>query len=252
VERLGYANSADWGLYANGIAGGGNGFFNYSFGAIDGGGYKNPTRTREPDYEGQVGVNPLSWLNIGAGFYAGHLGQITETNIDYARNTATRWDALVGILKGPLRLGVEYFDARNYKVGSASTGLLSGPGGVVVASTATGTVAHDQAEGYSAWASYNFLPRWAAFGRFDRSHLSEDVDPNLVDTYYNLGIDFKPITAIDLALTFKHENVRDGTVSVGGGDAGGSYTIGGTGVAGTGAKTSGQFNEVGIYTQYVF
>jgi hypothetical protein len=252
VERLGYANSADWGLYANGVAGGGNGFFNYTFGVIDGGGYKNPTRTREPDYEGQVGVKPLSWLNIGAGFYTGHLGQITETNVDYARNTATRWDALVGILRGPLRLGAEYFDAKNYKVGSAATGVLSGPGGVVVASTATGTVAHDVAEGYSSWVSYNFLPRWAAFGRFDRSHLSEDVNPKLIDTYYNLGIDFKPIAAIDVALVFKHENVRDGTISVGGGDANGSYTIGGTGVAGTGAKTSGQFNEVGIYTQYLF
>lgn len=251
VERLGYANSADWGLYANGIAGGSNGIFNYSFGVIDGGGYKNPTRTREPDYEGQLGVKPLSWLNVGVGFDTGHLGQITETNVNYARNTATRWDALIGILQGPLRLGAEYFDAKNYKVDSASTGVLSSSG-VVVASTATGTVAHDVAEGYSSWVSYTFLPRWTAFGRFDRSHLSEDVNPNLIDTYYNLGIDFNPIKAIDLALVLKHENVRDGTISVGGGDAGGSYTIGGTGAAGTGAKTSGEFNEVGIYTQYTF
>lgn len=251
AERLGFANSADWGLYASGVAGG-SGFVNYSFGILDGGGYKNPTRTREPDYEGQVGIKPLSWLNVGAGFYTGHLGQITETNVDYPRNTATRWDALVAVYQGPLRVGGEYFEARNYKTASASTGVLSGPGGVVVASTATGTAVHDVAKGYTAWASYAFLPQWSAFGRFDRAHLSEDFDPNLTDTYYNLGIDFKPIQAIDLALVFKHENVRDGSLSIAGADGNASYTIGGTAVAGTGAKTSGQFNEVGIYTQYQF
>jgi hypothetical protein len=46
--------------------------------------------------------------------------------------------------------------------------------------------------------------------------------------------------------------VTDGTISIAGGDGNASYTIGGTGVAGTGVKTSGQWNEVGIYTQYVF
>lgn len=250
-ERLGYANSADWGLHASGVVGA-EGLVNYDFAILDGGGYKNPTRTREPDYEGQVGVKPLSWLNIGAGFYAGHLGQITEANAPYARNTATRWDALVAVLSGPLRLGAEYFDARNYKAASASTGVLSGPGGVVVASSATGSVANDRAEGYSSWVSYTFVPRWTAFGRFDRSHLSLDVDPRLIDTYYNLGIQYEPIRAIDVALVFKHENVRDGTISVGGADANASYTIGGSAAAGTGAKTSGEFNEVGVYTQYRF
>jgi len=38
----------------------------------------------------------------------------------------------------------------------------------------------------------------------------------------------------------------------GSGDGNSSYTIGGTGVAGTGASTDGKFSEVGIYSQIVF
>ena len=251
TDRLGYSNSADWGLHANGLAGD-NGFFNYALAVIDGGGYKNPTRTKVPDYEGQFGVKPLGWLNVGAGFYAGHLGQVTQANNDYPTHTATRWDALVAVVNGPLRVGGEVFEAKNFKAGSASTGVLSGPAGVVVAASATGTLLNDQAQGYSTWAAYTFAPKWTVFGRFDRAHLSEDVDPKLRDTYYHLGVAYKPIQTIDLALVLKHENVQNGTVSIGSGDGNSSYTVGGTGAAGTGAKTDGEFNEVGVYTQYVF
>lgn len=76
--------------------------------------------------------------------------------------------------------------------------------------------------------------------------------PASKDQYYNAGVAFKPKPSIDLALVYKHEKVTDGTVSISGADGNASYTIGGTGVAHTGTKTSGQFNEVGIYTQYVF
>ncbi len=57
TDRLSYANTADWGVNASGIVGPGkNGIFNYSLSEVDGGGYKNPTRTKDTDTEAQVGV----------------------------------------------------------------------------------------------------------------------------------------------------------------------------------------------------
>ncbi len=256
VERLGFANSADWGLNASGIAGG-NGIFNYSVSALNGGGYKNPTRTKDVDFDAAVIVKPLTWLNFGAGFYNGHLGEITETTADYASNTATRFDLTAAVVTNQFRVGGEYYNAKNYKTASPTTGVLSGPGGVVVATNATtkdptGTVVSDDADGYSAWASYYFLKRWSVFGRYDDSKLSKDYDPNLKDQYLNFGVSYEPIRTLDLALVYKHEKVTDGSVTIAGADGNASYTIGGTGVAGTGIKTSGQFNEVGVYTQYSF
>ena len=256
TERLGFGNSADWGVNASGIAGG-NGIFNYSISAVDGGGYKNPTRTKDLDVEAAVFVKPLSWLNLGAGAYSGHLGQITQTTAQYASNTATRLDLLAAIVTDEFRVGAEYLIARNFKTANPSTGVYSGPAGVVVATDATakdprGTVVSDEADGYSAWASYRFIPRWSVFGRLDDVRLSKDYDPNLRDLYLNFGFSYEPIRNIDLALVYKHEKVTDGSISVSSGDGNSSYTIGGTAVAGTGIRTSGQFNEVGVYTQYTF
>jgi hypothetical protein len=252
-DRLGFANSADWGINASGAVGPGtNGFFNYSISEVDGGGYKNPTRTKTPDTELRVGVSPLSWLNVGAGFYTGHLGQVTQANDSWAKQTATRWNVAAGVQTSQLRVGLEYFDAKDFKAASASTGVLGGPGGVVVAASATGAVTKDEADGISSWASWAFDSHWSVFGRYDNAKLSKDIDPNLRDTYYNLGVDFKPSKPLDLALVYKHEDVKDGSVSISGADGNASDTIGGTGAAGTGTHSSGEFNEVGIYTQVQF
>ena len=254
VDRLGYASgSADWGLHFNGVVGPGtNGFFNYAVSELDGGGYKNPTRTKDTDTEGQIGITPLDWLNIGAGFYSGHLGQITASNDAYPQHTATRWDVAAAVVTQQIRVGVEYLDAKDFKAASATTGVLGGPGGVVVASTLTGTAASDEATAVSAWASYAFTPQWSVFGRYDSADPSKDIDKNLHDTYWHLGVDFKPSKPLDLALVYKHEQVRDGTISIASGDGNASYTIGGTGATGTGLRTSGTFSEVGIYTQATF
>ncbi|HEX4024506.1 MAG TPA: hypothetical protein VHX52_07360, partial [Steroidobacteraceae bacterium] len=235
TDRLGYASTADWGLNATGVAGG-NGWFNYSVSVVDGGGYKNPTRTDDVDFEAAVGFKPVNWLNLGAGFYNGHLGQVTAATTNYASNTASRWDLVAAVVTGGIRVGAEYFDAKNYKSASASTGVLSGPGGVVVATNVTtadptGSVKSDEADGYSAWASYAFVPQWSVFARYDEAKPSKDYDPELKDQYFNVGVAYKPLTALDLALVYKHEKVTDGSISIGGGDGNASYTIGGTGVA---------------------
>lgn len=256
TDRLGFAVTADWGLNATGAVGG-NELFSYSASVVDGGGFKNPTRTRDVDFEAAVGVKPLDWLNIGAGFYSGHLGQVTQTTANYASNTATRWDLAAGVVTSKLRVGAEYFDAKNYKTANASTGVLGGPGGVVVANNVTstdpvGSVTGDEADGFSSWVSYVFAPRWSAFGRYDHVTPSKDVVPGLKDEFYNIGVAYKPTKNVDLALVYKHEKVSGGSISIGGGDGGGSYTIGGTGAAGTGTLTAGRYEELGLYTQYTF
>jgi hypothetical protein len=245
TDRLGFANTADWGVNATGkIA---DNLVTYSASVVNGAGHKNPTRTKDVDFEGRIGVSPISWLTLGAGYYNGHLGQITTANESFDSNTATRYDVVAGVNVSGLRVGAEYFNARNYKSASAKTGVLGGPGGVVVAPDATTAVVSDKADGYSTWASYAFNEQFSLFGRYDQSKLSKDVVSGLKDTYYHLGVGFKPTKGVDLGVVYKHEKVDDGVISVAGADANSSYAIGGTS-----PTTGGKFDEIGLYAQYLF
>lgn len=245
TDRLGFANTADWGLNASGTAA--DKKLVYSASVVNGGGYKNPSRSKDVDFEGRIGVLPVSWLTLGAGFYSGHLGQVTAVNSGFAQNTATRWDLTAGVNIVGFRVGAEYFDAKNYKAASALTGSLGGPAGVVIATSATGTVVSDEASGVSTWASYNFTNEVSVFGRYDQAKLSKKVDTGLKDTYFNVGVAYKPYKPLDLALVYKHEKVDHGLVSISGADANSSYAIGGVNAA-----TGGKFDEVGVYAQYNF
>jgi hypothetical protein len=250
TDRLGFGNSADWGLNALGTFG--DGLVNYSASVLDGGGFKNPTRTKSVDYEGRVDVHPIAWATIAAGYYTGHLGQVTAANDGFDKNTASRWDLLADVKGWGFNVGAEYFDAKNFKTASASTGIESGPAGVVVAALVTGTAVDDQASGVSGWVIYDFTAQWEAFARYDNVRLSKDVDPNLRDKFYDAGVVFRPRASIDLALVYKHELVNDGTITVNAADGNASYSIGGTGVAKTGTATDGRFSEIGLYTQIRF
>jgi hypothetical protein len=245
TDRLGFANTADWGLNASGKLG--DNIATYSASVVNGAGYKNPTRTKDVDFEGRVGVSPISWLTLGAGYYSGHLGQITAANEDFDQNRATRYDLVAGVNVAGLRVGGEYFNAKNYKTASEKSGMLGGPGGVVVAPDDATPVVSDKADGFSSWASYAFNDQYSVFGRYDRAKLSKDVVSGLEDTYFNLGVAYKPYKGIDLGLVYKHEKVDDGAVSVSGADANSSYTIGGVS-----PTTGGKFSEFGVYAQYVF
>ncbi len=244
IDRLGYQLSADWGAYATGSFGDGD-LVSYSVGAVDGGGYKNPTRTKFVDLDSRVSVKPVSWLTLGLGYYSGHLGQVTASNAGYPNNTASRLDGVIAVTVQQFRVGVEYFDAKNYKTVNSIADAVYGTSSVV---TTTGKPpVSDQAAGYSAWAQYNFTPKWALFGRFDHAALSEDVAPSLTDVYYNLGVSYEIQRQLDVALVYKHEKVTDGSATIGGADANSSYTIGGATAIG-----SGVFKEYGIYLQYGF
>ncbi len=246
TDRLGFAQTTDWGLNATGTAGG-NDLFSYSVAVINGGGFKNPTRTKDVDFEGRISVKPVDWLTAGVGFQSGHLGQITATNQSFPSNTASRFDAAVGVNKSGFRLGGEYFQAKNYKTVNNLAASVFGTSSVVGA-TATTVPVSDKGDGFSSWVSYAFPDsRWNVFGRYDTAKLSKDVAPNLKDTYFYAGVGIKPTKQIDFALVYKNEKVENGSSSISGADAGGSYTIGGAN-----GTRSGKFNEIGLYSQWQF
>ena len=105
----------------------------------------------------------------------------------------------------------------------------------------------DKATGGSAWASYAFNEKWSIFGRYDQAKLSKDVAPDLKDSYFNVGVDFKPTKPLDFALVYKNEKVENGSTTIGGGNAGSSYVIGGAT-----ALTQGTFDEIGLYARWAF
>jgi hypothetical protein len=243
TDRLGLANTADWGINATGTFG--QNLVNYSVSAVDGGGYKNPTRTKYVDYEGRVNVNPTQWATVGAGFYSGHLGQITASNVEFPRNTATRVNLLAGIHIIGIHFGGEWYQAKNYK--TVNSLAVSTYGTSAIVNSATVGPTDDKATGFSSWLSYDVNDQWQAFSRFDDAKLSADVNPNLRDEYYNLGVSYKPIKPIDIAVVYKNEKVEHGSNTLAGADANGSYTIGGSSNG-----RYGWFSEYGVYLHYKF
>ena len=242
TDRLGFANTADWGLNASGKLA--EGVLSYSASIVNGGGFKNPSRSKYVDYEARVGVSPVPWLTFGAGFYSGHLGQINTSNQNFPKNTASRWDLVAAIKAEGFHFGGEYFSAKNYKTANTTTGVYSAS---AITTNSSTTPVSDTAHGYSIWTSYDFTGQWSVFGRYDQAKPSKDVVSTLKDTFFDLGIDFRPRKNVDLALVYKNEKVENGLISVSSADANNSYTIGGISTT-----TSGQFHEIGLYTQLTF
>lgn len=241
LDRLGLGTTTDWGLN---VAGKG-GVFDYSASVVNGGGYKNPTRTKDVDFEGRIGVRPIEWLTLAAGVYSGHLGQINATNQSFPSNTGTRFDFLAAVNYAGLRLGVEYLNAKNFKTVNKLSTSVYGTSAIV---TATGAVpASDKTDGVGGWASYSFAEQWSLFGRYDQVKLSKDVASSLKDTYFHVGMSYKPIKALDFALVYKNEKVDNGSAPISSGNAGGSYTIGGAD-----GLHSGKLDEIGLYAQWAF
>jgi hypothetical protein len=243
LDRLGFANTADWGINATGVFGAN--IVNYSVSVVDGAGFKNPTRTKDVDVEARVAVNPLDWLTLGGGLYVGHLGQITASNENFPKNTASRADTLVGIHIAGIHIGAEWNQVKNFKTVNSLAGSQYANSAVV--NTATAGPISDKAISASAFASYEFNAHWQVFGRFDDTKLSAKVNPNLRDEYWHAGVVYKPIKPIDIALVVKDEKVEHGSTTIGSGDANGSFTIGGSGSA-----RYGWYQEYGVYFHYRF
>ena len=243
-DRQGFLNTADWGLHATGTFS--DTGIKYAVSVVNGNGFKNPSRSKYVDFEGQVNYTAPIGVTVGVGGYSGHLGQINAANENYPRNNATRFNAIIGYQFAGLRVGGEYFTAKNYKtVNTAAAGVYGTS--AVVAATPTGVVPSDKASGGSVWASYAFLEQYSVFARYDDTELSKDVLSRLKDKYFNIGVGYKPLKQLDVALVYKYEKVDNGLTTVSGADANGSYSIGGVN-----SSTSGKFSEVGAYLAYKF
>ena len=186
VDREKVGNSADWGLHLLGD----NGMFNYQVSAVNGGGYKNPSRSDHVDFEGRVGLQPVKGLMFAVGAYDGDLGKDTQTVSTL--HSARRYDAMAAWNRDGLRLGAEWFKADNWK--------------------SIATPATDTASGYSLWGSYDFTSA-SLFARYDQAKLSKDIDPSLKDTYWNAGVAFPITKGVKVAIAYKGERLRNDTTT---------------------------------------
>jgi hypothetical protein len=182
IDRLKFGNSADWGLHLGGDIGAAKSV-NYAVSVVNGGGYKNPSRSQGVDVEGRVGFVPFEGMIVAAGGYSGHRGQELE-NVD-AQNTAQRGDFMVAYASKAFRLGGEYFSAKDWN------NVLTPLG--------------DKADGYSLWGSVAMAHDLSLFARYDSAKLSKDQDRSAKDTYYNAGIQYEVNKGFQLALVYKYE-----------------------------------------------
>jgi hypothetical protein len=218
IDRTKFGTSADWGVHVGGSLA--NGLVSYAASAINGAGYKTLSRSSNTiDLEGRISVNPIKPITLGVGAYTGKLGKSADNLPDSATpHRATRFNAIAAYTDKRLRAGIEYFAAKNWNN--------------------VNTLASDKSNGWSAFASFAFTPKIAVFGRYDWVKPSRDLNPDLKDRYFNIGLNYKPIPPLDLALVFKRDRATDGFISTSNG------TIGGL--------DRGTYDEIGLFGQIAF
>jgi len=220
IDRLKFGTSADWGVHAGGKLA--NGMVSYAVSAINGNGYKNPSRTKTVDLTGRIGIEPIDGLTLAAAYYTGKLGQDLQTGA--STRDAHRWDAVIAYMQPMFTAGAEYFNAENWKTSNNNAVLSANP--------------TDKADGYSLWATVKPREKLAVFARYDHAKPNKDTASSLKDTYYNAGISYQAYKNVDFALVYKHEKVENGTISTSNG------SIGGT--------NDGSYDEIGIWSQVKF
>jgi hypothetical protein len=228
IDRTKFGTSSDWGVHVLGTFG--NGLVNYQVSAVNGAGYKNLSRSSNTiDLEGRISVNPIKPITLAVGGYTGKLGKSNDTVL--VNHRATRFNALAAYTDKRVRAGVEYFSAKNWN--SITTAPLSGP---------LPATPNDSAHGWSAFGSFAFTPAISVFGRYDwvkpTGLTVAGTGGPVKDHYFNVGVDYKPIAPIDLALVYKHDRANNGFIGTSNG------TIGGL--------DHGTYNEIGLFTQLVF
>jgi len=193
IDRMGFGTSADWGLHAGGNFGApaDDLTVSYAVSAINGNGYKNPSRTKAMDFEGRVSAVVYGQYNFALGGYTGELGQ--QTISVPTPQKASRLDALAAWVGDQGRVGVEYFSANDY-----SSALVK-------------ATTPDKADGYSAFGTYRFNHDWSTFARIDNVKPTKLLTPTKTDKYYNLGVTYSAFKNVDFSLTAKHEEVTAST-----------------------------------------
>jgi hypothetical protein len=242
TDGFGQATSADWGVHVLGKLGD---IVSYQVSAVNGEGYKtapgtgSAPRTNAIDFEGRISAQ-YEGFNLAIGGYDGKLGKDVVGGAA-VHNTATRVDALAAYVKGPIRVGVEYFKSNNYNV------TLDGSSVSYITSTFEGS-----GSGVSTFASYKFSDTLGVFARYDHGKFV-DNNPALVvagppaftlqrpeQDYYTVGATYSPYKNVDFSLAYKDTRVKDG--SIGGADT----TVG----APNGVNGEGKRQEVGLWGQF--
>ena len=214
VEHLGLEASADWGVHALGKFAGGKA--HYAVSAINGNGYKNPSRSRSLDLDGRVDFEPIDSLTVALAYRTGKRGLDKQGITTY--HTAERTELIAAYVKPKFRVGAEYFTADNWNQ------VLS--------------PLSDKADGYSVWGSYSVKKDVSVFARYDDATPSKDLAPDLSNKYLNLGVAFRPIDKLDIALVYKQDKVDNGSYKTSNGTLGGAST--------------GKHNEIGVWAQVQF
>ena len=217
TDADGFANSADWGVHFLGKTA--DNMLSYAFAVLNGKGYSSPSRSKKVDFEGRVSLEPVRGFTLGIGGYSGKRG--LETDSAPAKHTATRFDALVNYIAGPVKIGGEYFTADDWNQVT--------------------TVAEDKAAGYSGWLQVKVDRDWTLFGRYDSANPSKDLKPALKYDYYNLGVQWQVVKPVMASLVYKYAEVKNGTLNTSNG------TIGST-VAGA----EGRYHEIGLWFSFDF
>lgn len=216
IDRDKFGTSADWGVHVLGTLF--DGILNYQFSAVNGGGYKkipvgsDANRFNTMDFEGRISA-VYEGFNLAVGGYSGKLGVASGIATPH---TAERFDVLGAYVANGLRVGVEYFSANNW--------------------TAVTSATSDGAHGVSAFASYQFLPEFAVFGRYDSVDPRTKTAPLMNDNYYTFGVTYSPVKIVDFSLAYKHDGVGHGTLGTSNGNIGGSV--------------NGSYNEIGLWGDF--
>ncbi len=222
IDRTKFGTSADWGVHALGslplaqdVA------LSYAGSVVNGNGYKKPgfiggvNHTDSVDFEGRVSLAAYGFT-AAVGGYDGKLGKDVQGTATY--HDATRLDALVAYVKGPIRIGGEYFHADDWNDVTQANPLLT-----------------NKTVGWSGWASFNFTKQLAVFGRYDRVKPKDTTAPTLANDYFNVGLQFEPVKTVDLSLVYKQDKVNNGTFATQNGTIGGVH--------------NGTYDEVGVFMQ---
>ena len=214
IERIGFEASADWGAHLLGAFA--KGKAHYAVSAINGNGYKNPSRSQGLDLDTRIDFEPVKGLTLALFYRTGKRGLDKETVNTF--HTANRTEILAAYSKDKFKIGAEFFQADNW---NQVLNPLS-----------------DSSDGHSIWAAINVKKNVSLFARIDDVKPSKDLAPALENKYYNLGVIFTPVSKVDLAVVYKQDKVDNGTLKTSNG------TIGGT--------TGGKHNEIGLWAQVSF
>ena len=185
IDRLKFGNSADWGIHFLGTSG----MVSYNFAVVNGGGYKNPTRTKSMDVEGRVSIEPTKGLTFAVGGYDGDLGKDVQGTP--ATRAASRYDALVNYATKDFSLGAEYFSESDWGF--------------------TNSTSSDSGDGYALFGKVKVGDPFWLFARWDDDKTSKKLHPNLKENYFNVGWEYVAIKGVNLALVYKYDKIDNPT-----------------------------------------